>query len=232
MYPILKREFIDSFKSIRSMLIILFITVASYQSASYFNTNPSVINEMLFEGVDSNAAYAAVISLILMVLGFLFAFAISHDLINKEIELKTIRLLITKTSSLKLMLGKFLGTLLFWIVTVSISYSIIYIISDSWYMEGYFQTIVFIFYVVSLVFFISTIIPKSKLTMFLGVILGLILPILGLLSTVIDKWYILPFKYLLPYKYLNDTLGYLIIPLSSSLVYILIAVTVMRRRDF
>src|SRR5690625_2437275 len=61
---------------------------------------------------------ASVISLILMVLGFLFAFAISHDLINKEIELKTIRLLITKTSSLKLMLGKFLGTLLFWIVTV------------------------------------------------------------------------------------------------------------------
>src|SRR5690625_7700017 len=60
---------------------------------------------------------ASVISLILMVLGFLFAFAISHDLINKEIELKTIRLLITKTSSLKLMLGKFLGTLLFWIVT-------------------------------------------------------------------------------------------------------------------
>src|SRR5690625_1468706 len=232
MYPILKREFIDSFKSIRSMLIILFITVASYQSASYFNSNPSVINEMLFECVDNSAAYAAVISLILMVLGFLFAFAISHDLINKEIELKTIRLLITKTSSLKLMLRKFLGTLLFWIITVSISYSIIYIISDSWYMEGYLQTIVFIFYVVSLVFFISTIIPKSNLTMFLGVILGLILPILGLLSTVIDKWYILPFKYLLPYKYLNDTLGYLIIPLSISLVYILIAVTVMRRRDF
>src|SRR5690625_6988451 len=101
MYPILKREFIDSFKSIRSMLITLFITVAAYQSASYFNSNPSVINEMLFEGVDNNAAYAAVISLILMVLGFLFAFAISHDLINKEIELKTIRLLITKTSCLR-----------------------------------------------------------------------------------------------------------------------------------
>lgn len=232
MYPILKREFIDSFKSIRSMLIILFITVASYQSASYFNSNPSVINEMLFEGVDNNAAYAAVISLILMVLGFLFAFAISHDLINKEIELKTIRLLITKISCLKLMLGKLLGTLLFWIVTVSISYSIIYFISDSWHTESFLQAIVFIFYVVSLVFLISTIVTKSKLTMFLGIILGLILPILGLLSITIDKWYLLPFKYLLPYKYLNDTLGYLFIPLSISLVYILIAVTVMRRRDF
>ena len=230
MYAILKREFIDSFKSIRSMLIILFITVASYQSASYFNSNPSVINEMLFEGVDNSAAYAAVISLILMVLGFLFAFAISHDLINKEIELKTIRLLITKTSSLKLMLGKF--SLLFWILTVSISYSIIYFISDSWHTESFLQAIVFIFYVVSLVFLISTIVTKSKLTMFLGIVLGLILPILGLLSITIDKWYLLPFKYLLPYKYLNDTLGYLFIPLSISLVYILIAVTVMRRRDF
>src|SRR5699024_8636622 len=110
--------------------------------------------------------YAAVISLILIVLCFLFAFAISHDLINKEIELKTIRLLITKTSSLKLMLGKFLGTLLFWIVTVSISYSIIYFISDSWHTESFLQAIVFIFYVVSLVFLISTIVTKSKMIIF------------------------------------------------------------------
>src|SRR5690625_4113728 len=118
MYTILKREFIDSFKSIRSMLIILFITVASYQSASYFNSNPSVINEMLFEGVDNSAAYAAVISLILMVLGFLFAFAISHDLINKEIELKNIRLLIMTTSRLKIMLRNFFVGLFYWVLIV------------------------------------------------------------------------------------------------------------------
>src|SRR5690625_5912313 len=86
------------------------------------------------------------------------------------------------------MLGKFLGTLLFWIVTVSISYSIIYFISDSWHTESFLQAIVFIFYVVSLVFLISTIVTKSKLTMFLGIVLGLILPILGLLSITIDKW--------------------------------------------
>ena len=125
------------------------------------------------------------------------------------------------------MVGKLLGTFLFWFVTISISYIIIYFISVSWYIESYLQIIVFLFYVVSLVLFIATIITKSKLTMFLGTILGIVLPMLGLLVITINKWYLRPFKYVLPYKYLNEQLSNMLIPLLISVGYILMDINVM-----
>jgi|SRR5699024_2343614 len=125
------------------------------------------------------------------------------------------------------MVGKLLGTFLFWFVTISISYIIIYFISGSWYIESYLQIIVFLFYVVSLVLFIATIITKSKLTMFLGTILGIVLPMLGLLVITINKWYLRPFKYVLPYKYLNEQLSNMLIPLLISVGYILMDINVM-----
>ena len=125
------------------------------------------------------------------------------------------------------MVGKLLGTFLFWFVTISISYIIIYFISGSWYIESYLQIIVFLFYVVSLVLFIATIITKSKLTMFLGTILGIVFPILGLLVITINKWYLRPFKYVLPYKYLNEQLSNMLIPLLISVGYILMDINVM-----
>lgn len=125
------------------------------------------------------------------------------------------------------MVGKLLGTFLFWFVTISISYIIIYFISGSWYIESYLQIIVFLFYVVSLVLFIATIITKSKLTMFLGTILGIVFPILGLLVITINKWYLRPFKYVLPYKYLNEQLSNMLIPLLISVGYILMEINVM-----
>ncbi|MDX8046824.1 ABC transporter permease subunit [Gracilibacillus sp. S3-1-1] len=112
MLHILKQEFIDAFKSVRSILILFFITFTSYQSATFIDNNPSFINEFMESGGEEGSVYTAAIALIVLVFGFLFVFATSHDLINKEIELKTMRLLVTKVSRLEIMLGKFLGTLL------------------------------------------------------------------------------------------------------------------------
>ena len=125
------------------------------------------------------------------------------------------------------MVGKLLGTFLFWFVTISISYIIIYFISGSWYIESYLQIILFLFYVVSLVLFIATIITKSKLTMFLGTILGIVLPMVGLFVITINKWYLRPFQYVLPYKYLNEQLSNMLIPLLISVGYILMDINVM-----
>lgn len=231
MIPILKREFIDSFKSVRSILIIIFITFISYQSATFIDNNPSLNNEIMESGGKEGSAYTAAIALIMLVFGFLFVFATSHDLVNKEIELKTMRLLVTKVSRLQIMLGKFLGTMLFWIVTVSISFAILSMFAGSWFPKDYFQSLIFLFYIISLVLLISTVITKAKLTMFLGIILGITLPIVGLAATMSDKWYLAPFKYLLPYKYLEASVGLMFIPLAIGIVYFLLAVFLMQRRD-
>ncbi|MEJ8767686.1 ABC transporter permease subunit [Oceanobacillus sp. HCA-5259] len=231
MIHVLKREFTDSFKSIRSILIILFITFVSYQSAAFIDNNPGLINKMMESGGDEGSAYTSAIAMIVLVFGFLFVFATSHDIINKEVELKTMRLLVTKVSRLQIMLGKLLGTLLFWIVTISISFCILSMFADSWFPKDYFQTVIFLFYIVNLVLLISTAIPKTKLTMFLGIILGISLPILGLAAIVSDKWYLAPFKYILPFKYLDGSFGLMFIPLAIGIIYFLISILLLQRKD-
>lgn len=231
MTSILKREFIDLFKSVRAILIILFITFVSYQSAKFINNNPGLINDLIESGGDEGSIYTATIALIVLVFGFLFVFATSHDLVNKEIELKTIRLLVTKVSRLQIMIGKFLGTLLFWIITVSISFAILSMFAGSWFPKDYFQSLIFLFYIISFVQLISTVITKTKLTMFLGILLGIALPILGLVAAMSDKWYLAPLKYILPYKYLDGSVSLMIIPLAIGIIYFVISVILMQRRD-
>lgn len=231
MIHVLKREFIDSFKSVRSILIILFITFISYQSATFIDNNPSFINEFMENSGEEGSAYTAAIAFIVIVFGFLFVFATSHDLVNKEIELKTMRLLVTKVSRLQIMMGKFLGTFLFWIVTVSISFAILSMIAGSWFPKDYFQSLIFLFYITSFVLLISTVITKTKLTMFLGILIGITLPIVALIAAVSDKWYLVPFNYILPYKYLEGSVGMMLIPLAIGTVYFLISVFIMHRRD-
>ncbi|ENH95597.1 transmembrane protein [Gracilibacillus halophilus YIM-C55.5] len=233
MTQVLKREFIDAFKSVRSILILLFITYVSYQSAKFFDQNQDMINQFAEEsGIGTGALYTAAIAFVVLIFGFLFVFAISHDLINREIEMKTIRLLVTKTSRIQIVLGKFLGVLLFWVVTISISFAIISLITGAWFLKDYVQTMIFLFYIISFVLFISTIISKTKLTMFIGIFLGIVLPIIGLIAVYSDKWYFIPFKYLLPYNYLEGSIVMTFIPLVIGVCFISISIMLLNRKDF
>ncbi|MGP4039669.1 ABC transporter permease [Gracilibacillus sp. D59] len=231
MLHVLWQEFTDSFKSIRSILIILFLTFISYQSARFFKNNPGLVEEIISTAGSEGSIYTAAISLIVLMFGFLFVFAISHDVINKDIEMRTIRLLVTKIPRWQIVIGKFIGILLFWMVTILISYSILTFISGSWHFLDYITTLLFLFYVIGFVLFISTIVLKSKLTMFLGIILGISLPIVGMISLFSDKWYLIPFKYLLPYHYMENTSFSMLVPLVIGVAYLLISVVIMRRRD-
>ncbi|HLQ96810.1 MAG TPA: ABC transporter permease subunit [Pseudogracilibacillus sp.] len=231
MIHVVKQEFIHSFKSIRSILIILFMTVVSYQSASFIQENDTFIQQAIGMNEDESALYTVVIVLLIGFFGFLFVFATSHDVINKEIEMGTMRLLVTKVSRIEVLTGKLIGTMLFWIVTMSISFAALTMIAGSWFPKDYMQSLVFIFYIVSFVLLISTLIPKSTLSMFLGIIFGITLPIVGLTATIIDRWYLSPFKYVLPYHYLDGPIFLMIIPLGISCIYILIAIYLLQRKD-
>lgn len=233
MIHVMRREFIDSFKSVRSILIILFLTFVAYYSAKFFKENQAVIQELIqsSEGMRMDAVYAFAISFIVLAFGFLFVFAVSHDMINSETEMHTIRLLVTKTSRFQIMLGKLAGTVLFWIATISVTYAVIFVISGSWSMENYAQTLILLFYFVCFALFISTVIPKTKLTMFLGILLGIALPIIDIVSVSVDKWYLLPAKYILPFYYTDLSFGFMFIPLGIGLVFFFASVVIMNRRD-
>lgn len=231
MIQVLKQEFFDTFKSIRSILIIVFMTFVSYQSATFMQRNPGLMEEALAENGDNVSLYSAVIAFLVLLFGFLFVFATSHNVINKEIEKGTMRLLVTKISRTQIVTGKMLGTMLFWTLTISITFAILSVITGTWLPIDYIQSLVCLFYMISFTLLLSTIVPKSTLTMFLGVFLGISLPIVGLVATLSDKWYIIPFKYGLPYYYLDDSILLLFVPFGIGVIYFLTSVYILKRKD-
>ncbi|SDJ12711.1 ABC transporter permease [Salimicrobium halophilum] len=229
MIALAKREFFDSFKSIKSLLIILFTTLVSWQTAQYLSSNPLLIQEAAVQGKESEFV-TAVTAFIVISLGFLFVFSVSHDIINKEIEGKTIRLLVTKKPRSQIMFGKFLGTLLFWVAIFSISYLVTSLIAQVWVTEEYLRMVAFLTYIVGMVFLVSTLVERTKLTMFIGVFAGIIIPILGIASTIVDKWWMIGIEYLLPYTYIEK--GFLmIIPFLMGLMFFLISMKIMSGKD-
>ncbi|WP_347860946.1 ABC transporter permease subunit [Salimicrobium sp. PL1-032A] len=229
MIALAKREFFDSFKSIKSLLIILFTTVVSWQTAQYLSSNPLLIQEAAVQGKESEFV-TAVTAFMVIALGFLFVFSVSHDIINKEIESKTIRLLVTKKPRSHIMLGKFLGTLLFWVAIFTISYLVTAIIAQVWVTIEYLKMVSFLTYIVGMVFLVSTLVERTKLTMFIGVFAGVLLPILGIASVMVDKWWMTVIEYLLPYTYTEK--GFLmIIPFLMGLSFFFVATKIMNRKD-
>lgn len=216
----------DVFKTFKSIAIIVFFTVTSTLSARFFSNNPALI-----EDVNSGSVYTSSIKLLIFFCGFLFVFAISHDLINREIDLQTIRLLVTKVSRFDILFGKFVGVMTFWVFALTLSFSLVSLYAKEWFWKDYFTLIIFMVFVVSFVVFLSTIITKPNVTMFLGILLGLVLPILGMVSVFTNKWYLVPFKYFLPYFYIIKAGWFLLIPLLIAIVLLYIGYYVLNRRD-
>src|SRR5699024_12053596 len=89
------------------------ITFVSYQTSSFFNDNNGLVRDLLLGGdVTESAIYSLAVSFIILFFGFLFGFSIAHQAINKEVELKTIRLIVSKRSMRDIMVGKLIGNYL------------------------------------------------------------------------------------------------------------------------
>lgn len=226
MYAILKKEFKEIFKSFKSIFIVFFLTIITFSSSKFLHSNMSEII-----GGDTNSAFSASIVYLVIFFGFLFVFSISHDIVNQEIDLQTVRLLVTKTSRNNIILGKIMGVSLFWIISLAIPFTIISFYSNKLFIMDYLSLLVFIFYAVSLACLISTIINKPNITMFLGIIISIILPVLGVYSSLEDNIMMNIVKYILPFYPVLEQGFLLLIPLAISLLFIFITIILFNRKD-
>lgn len=224
MLTVLKKEYIYLLRSIKAIIIVLIFVLFSYYISN-------LLLKYLALKLDENSLYSS-IKLLVAVFGFLFVSVLSHNAINKEIELKTIRLMVTKISRAEFFIGKYLGTLLFWYSCLTVSYVLISLIGGMFGLYSYCLIIVLITYFVSLSFFLSTVISKSAVSNFVGLILGLVIPIFGIWSvdTTNPIWSHL--KYLFPYYYMMKEGAYLLILLVLSVGMIGTATLLLDGKEF
>lgn len=229
MITICLHEFKNLFKSIRSVLIILLMLGVTLGTASILGMFTEEIQTSRMGGIYMAGLYA-----LLLITGPLFVTSLSHDVINRETHSRTIRFLVTKTSRDQIVLGKFLGVLLFWFTCLFIFVLLLIPFAKTFYYIELLDLIIFITYFISLSLFLSTIISKPGLTMFIGIILSVILPILGLWGISSPENNVLKIiNFITPYYYLSQestVLVYIMLPIYSALL-VISSLFILRRRD-
>ncbi len=227
MFAIGKREFLKLFKGIKSIIIIMILVATSYYSAKFSNLLLSLEE---FSPEDSDKIEYAGLLILLLFLGQLFVMGLSHDAMNRETHDRTIRFLVTRTSRLSILLGKFSGIVLFWLVCVAASFLIIFFMTGTMDPLSFFQTMSLLIYQIALTILLSTLIPKPAFTMFLSIVIGLAFPIVSLWLAFTSNSYVSWLKFLTPFYYLEEDYMFLLI-LPPSAVMIIISHLVFKRRE-
>lgn len=210
MLVVAKNEFFKLFKSIKSILVILVFICTSYYTAKHFSNS-------IFESSSNGSPYYSSLRFCVFILGYIFVSTLSHDCINGEIESQTIRLVISKISRKDFLLGKFIGITLFWCACILISSLCIILISSVIEIKTIITMILTCIYFISIVILNSCIIPKSSMTNFIGIVLGFIIPGVGLYCYFTENALLGIFKYLFPYYYaMNMNVTVIIIGIISA----------------
>ena len=223
------REFKSLFKSVRSILIIILLFAVTLGTAQLLSKFNSEFNSL---GLD-NEYMVGLVSLV-MILGPLFVVSLSHDIINNETSTKTMRFLVTKISREKIILGKFFGIVCFWTLCLLISTLLLIPFSKTFYFREFIEVVLFLSYFSGLSIFLSTIIDRPRLSMFIGMIIAIILPIIGIWGLVSSDTMIVKILNLLtPYYYLSKEeviFPYFILILTT--VFICASILNLRKKDF
>ncbi|WP_191567397.1 ABC transporter permease [Metabacillus idriensis] len=231
MIAICRREFISLFKSVKSVIFILIITGMTFLIADLMSGIPP---EEL-EGMGLKNGYVTGLMFLMYFFGPLFVTSLSHDIINREEQSRTLRFLVTKIHRDKIVLGKFLGILSFWVACLFLALVLISIFTRTFYLLPFLENIVFLSYFISLSIFISTIVNRPTFSMFLGIILSIALPVVGFWALVSKSNMVINIlSVFTPYYYFGFTdqpiIGYLTIILT--LLLLISSLLIFRKRDF
>lgn len=109
---------------------------------------------------------------------------------------------------------------------------IISVIAKTFSMDIYLIIIICMFYFICIVMFVSTLLEKQSLTNFLGIVIGFLIPLLGLYSTISNsKGVFKIIKYIFPYYYILKQGCYLVVPILIGLILIITSLKILDRKD-
>ncbi|WP_281882978.1 ABC transporter permease [Paenibacillus sp. YYML68] len=227
MLGIVIKEYTSLIKGIKSMLLAAFITLISIWAARFITSNALFQSEV---GSAESTALAG-LSFILVAFGALFVYILSHDIINRDIELQRIRLLVTKTSRRNIVLGKFLAVWLFWLSITTITFVIVSIMTKTFLIQELLLLWVFLAFHTSVVVLVSTLIVNHAYTVMTSLILGIAMPIAGVWSMFNTTAVAQVVRYGLPYYFMSDNHGWLMIAVLEALLMLVVAVKVLERKE-
>lgn len=228
MLAVAYREFKNLIKSVKSLIVIAIIFGITVGFASLIRFFQEQFQEL---NLGTNE-YATGVLILILLASPLFIFTLSHNIINEELKSRTIRFIATKTSRNQIVLGKFLGVLLFWIVCLTAAFLLIIPYSKAFHFLELLQTIIFVSYYIGLNILFSISISKPGVTAFLGMILSIAIPIIGVWSIGSEKVFLKIYSYITPYFYYSQTNdSYIYIVVIFPILFLVLSIILIRKRD-
>lgn len=227
MFVIGKREGVQLFKSVKSIIIIAILLLTSYYSSKFSHLFVSFAD---LTEAEARHAHLAGLSVLLLLFGQLFINSLSHDSLNREIHDRTIRFLITRTSSRSILLGKFAGIWMFWMVCFVVSFLITLFYSRQVDLFIFAQIIGLLTYQTAFVILFSAVTPRPSVSMFAGVLIGLFFPLAGMWLTFTTNPWVSWLKWVTPYYYLERNDYSFIMMFALAVVMLAVANYIFKRR--
>lgn len=225
MLAIARKEFVEMTRSFKSLFVISLFTAASYFMSSFVSKN------FVSLGAGTND-FTSATRLLVLLFGFLFVLMLSHDVVSKETSTKTIRFLLTKTSRMNIIIGKFLGVSTFWFFCIGSSFVIISIFAKAILWLPFLQLYSFLVFAIGLCILISTFVRTTSGSLLIGLTVSFVVPTLGLWSMFSEKAWLKPFQLLLPYNYQLKESMLLFLPLLFGLCFVALSMLHFKRGDY
>lgn len=235
MWSIARHESLQLLKSIKSILVLLFLLGSAYagvKATELVKDSLGMLSESDPIIVENEAMiYSMGLLFAVLIFGPMFAFILSHDVMNRDIEQRTMRFLVTKTGRKNIVLGKLLGHLFFWMIILTTASLLVFVLSKQLSFYLFFQSLSFLAVFVTLALLLSLVVTKPILSSFISILLGITIPIVSLWAMFSEKWYITMFKYVSPYYYLQDETMIFLVNFIFASIYGLLAMYLFRKRD-
>ncbi|WP_341281489.1 hypothetical protein [Paenibacillus sp. FSL H8-0537] len=227
MFGIVLKEYLGLIKGVKSILVILFVTSVSILAAQYASSST-----FLAEAAGgSQGTELAGLSFIFILFGALFIYILSHDIVNRDIELQRIRLLITKTSRRNVIIGKFISVFAFWASVTLITFACISISTQTFHITPLIVLWVFIAFHSGVAIMMSTIITKHSYTVLISLIGGLVIPGVGIWSLFNKTVIANILSYALPYYIAMDDYRFIALTVVEVALMLIISIIVFERKE-
>lgn len=208
MFAVLKKEYLSVFKYFKMIGIVLLFVLLSYCVKIFSTKYPE-------NNIEVSSLYDS-FNYLLTIGGYVFITVFSAKTIQTEMNMGNSDNKKKKTYKTKFFLKCYLLKLLYWYSCMIFANIVISIIEKRNYFSNVEYSIVMITYFVSLIFLISSLIVSYKLSVYVSLLAGTFISILGKSTESTSSLMWSRIRCIFPYYYISKEEIYLLIPLVLS----------------
>lgn len=211
-----------SFKSIFFVLLFIVLGISLEQLFSAVSIDIGGIDNKTYAG-----SFYVIIKLAVILFGYLFSSILSYSCINREMENKSARLVISKISRTEYIVGKYLANIMFWIICFVLIYGGLFLKYRIFDISELVTNIVTLMYYNSIILLLSTVVRRGAASNFLGLAVSIALPFIGLYTMAKNSF----LRFLFPYSYIFNLDWNTLVPVMLSAIIVGMAVALFKRVD-